>query len=104
MSSVENIGSSFFPKTKSNSVHEAAKLLKRNSVERTQEIDTKTRDDAKVDVAAAVKDFAQIKKVADATPPKDNTDKIADLKARINAGTYEIDFDALADKVLVEEF
>jgi len=37
-------------------------------------------------------------------PEPDNTDKIAKLKAQIEAGTYEIDYDALADKILMNEY
>ena len=37
-------------------------------------------------------------------PETDNSEKIARLKAQINAGTYEIDYDGLADKILNSEF
>ena len=37
-------------------------------------------------------------------PEIDNTDKIARLKAQIADGSYKIDYDGLADKMLEQEF
>ena len=37
-------------------------------------------------------------------PEIDNSEKIARLKAQIAAGSYEIDYDGLADKILSSEF
>ena len=55
-------------------------------------------------IPESIKDFSKIKKAVDASEPVDNQAKIADLKARIQAGTYEMDYDALADKVLQTEY
>lgn len=60
--------------------------------------------DAKVSIPEGVRDFSRIKKAADASPDIDNSDKIARLKAQIQAGTYEVDYDAVADKMLMQEF
>ena len=49
-------------------------------------------------------DFAKIKKAVDLTPPKDNSQKIMDLKAQIKNGTYKINEDAITDKILSTEF
>lgn len=76
----------------------------RNTYDRAEEIRAKTSNDAKVSIPDTIKDFSRIKKAVDAAPQVDNTDKIADLKARIQAGTYEIDYDALADKMLGSEY
>ena len=78
--------------------------VKRNSSERASELSEKTSTDAKVNIPEGVKDFARIKKTAMTAPETDNTDKIARLKAQIAAGTYEVDYDALADKILESEF
>jgi negative regulator of flagellin synthesis FlgM len=51
-----------------------------------------------------VKDFSKIKKAAMSAPEPDNSEKIARLKSQIAAGTYEVDYDGLADKILTEEF
>jgi negative regulator of flagellin synthesis FlgM len=64
----------------------------------------KTGTDAQVSIGDGVKEFARIKKAAMNAPEVDNTEKIARLKAQIAAGTYEVDYDGLADKILTTEF
>jgi hypothetical protein len=49
-------------------------------------------------------EFSKIKKAALSAPEADNSEKIARLKAQIAAGTYEVDYDAIADKILTSEF
>src|SRR5690554_1369889 len=109
MSSIDTRSSSFFPRsrniqtetTKQNSQIEG---LKKNTPEKATEITIKTAQDAKVTIGDGIKDLSKIKRVADAAQEVDNTDKIDRLKAQIQADTYEIDYDALADKMLKEEF
>ncbi len=72
--------------------------------ERAQEINARTATDAKVSIPDGVKDFSRIKKAAVNAPEVDNTEKMARLKAQIQAGTYEVDYDGLADKILTSEF
>jgi negative regulator of flagellin synthesis FlgM len=100
--------SNFFPRSKSAQAEiqkaKTAQALKRNTYDRSQEIDTRTSRDAKVSIPEKIKDFSRIKKAVDMAPEIDNTDKIASLKARIQAGTYEPDFDAIADKMLGSEY
>lgn len=111
MSNVESAKSSFFPatKTKPNRPSKpgvAGKVapIERNDVTRTKEIDEKTAKDAKVDISDAIKDFSKIKRAVDAAVPVDNTDKISALKKQINEGTYQVDYDAIADRILQSEF
>ncbi len=78
--------------------------LRRNSEARKNELEAFSKSDSRVDIPEAIKDFARIKKVADAAPEIDNSDKIASLKAKINAGTYNVDAGAIADKMLEQEF
>jgi negative regulator of flagellin synthesis FlgM len=111
---MSNIDSSlrtpFFPsnRNESNSIsgHRTggASALQRNSYERAQQLNNKTGKDAKVEIPEAVRDFSRIKKAVDAAPEIDNTDKIARLKSQIQAGSYEVDYDALADNILASEF
>lgn len=98
----------FFPNSKT-AKNEAARLRKvnnvpRNTYDRAEEIRSKTANDAKVSIPETIKDFSRIKKAVDAAPEMNKESKIADLKARIQAGTYEVDYDALADKVLQTEY
>jgi negative regulator of flagellin synthesis FlgM len=78
--------------------------LKRNSETRKSELEAFSKADSKVDIADAIKDFSRIKKVADAAPNVDNSDKIARLKSQIADGSYKIDYDGLSDKILEQEF
>jgi negative regulator of flagellin synthesis FlgM len=96
----------FFPhsKTAQDLKSTRAKALSRNTFERAQELNQNTARDAKVSIGDQIKDFSRIKKAADTSAPIDNSAKIADLKARIQAGTYEVDYDGLADKMLASEY
>ena len=78
--------------------------LKRNSESRHSDLEAFSKSDSKDDSPDAIKDFSRIKKVADAAPEIDNTDKIARLKAQIADGSYKIDYDALSDKIMEQEF
>ncbi len=107
MSSIDTSRSSFFPNSKTSAERAGAAnktSIKRNDPYRAQELKDTTKNDAKVDIADAVRDFSMIKKAVDAAPEVDNTDKIARLKQQIQAGTYQVDYDALADKMLSAEF
>lgn len=109
MSTIDTRSSSFFPKGRDIQTEKAKQgstvdSLKKNSPEKATEITIKTAADAKVSIGDGIKDFSKIKRVATAAPEIDNTDKIARLKSQIQAGTYEVDYDALADKILSEEF
>lgn len=109
MSSIDT-RSAFFPKGRPTSTESAkgggqvGAASDRNSVERSSELTAKTSSDAKVNIGDGVKDFSRIKKAAMAAPETDNSEKIARLKAQIAAGTYEVDYDGLADKILSSEF
>lgn len=108
MNNIDSSRSNFFPHTKANDSKTAKNVggaaLKKNSYEKQQFIDNYTKRDAKVDIPDAIKDFSRIKKAADSAPGIDNTEKIAALKAQIKEGSYKVDYDALADKILGEEF
>ena len=108
MSSIDT-RSAFFPRSrdvKSEAAKNGGKVdgIQRNSMERASELTEKTSTDAKVNIPEGVKDFSRIKKAAMSAPEADNSEKIARLKAQIAAGTYEVDYDALADKILTSEF
>lgn len=98
----------FFPnsKTAKRDVEQAKESasIRRNSYERSQQLKDIEGKHTKVTIPETIKDFAQIKRVADATPEVDNTDKIAALKAQIQAGSYKPDYDAIADKILASEY
>ncbi len=108
MSSIDT-RSAFFPRSrdvKSESAKSGGRVdgVQKNSMERATELTEKTSTDAKVNIPEGVKDFSRIKKAAMSAPEADNSEKIARLKAQIAAGTYEVDYDALADKILTSEF
>lgn len=108
MSSIDT-RSSFFPRSrdvKSESTQTGNKIegVPRNTSERATELSEKTATDAKVNIPEGVKEFSRIKKAATSAPEADNSEKIARLKAQIANGTYEMDYDAIADKILSSEF
>ena len=78
--------------------------LRRNSDEKKSEIESATRNDVKVDITSKVKDFSKIKSLADKVPNIDNSKKIEEIKRRVESGTYNIDYEGLADKILRSEF
>jgi flagellar biosynthesis anti-sigma factor FlgM len=102
----------FFPN--SNSAKNADRLRKAeygvdgapssNAPSRSEEITANTKAHARVDIPESVRDFAAIKKAAVNAPDIDNSKKIQDLKNRIANNTYEIDYDAVAEKMLSSEF
>lgn len=110
MSNSIDTRSPFFPRSKSAQLERAKSqpqvgdIGAGNTAERAAEISGRTAGDARVSIPDGVKDFSRIKKAAQAAPEQDNSAKIADLKARIQAGTYDIDYDGLADKMLQSEF
>jgi negative regulator of flagellin synthesis FlgM len=100
---------SFFPRSRSAQAEKSSggrqvEGAERNTMERTSELQAKTAGDARVNIPDGVKDFSRIKKAAMSAPETDNSEKIARLKAQIQAGTYEVDYDGLADKILTSEF
>lgn len=108
MSSIDT-RTAFFPRgrdVKSESAKGGSQVdgVQRNTMERASEISQKTSTDAKVNIPDGVKDFSRIKKAAMNAPEVDNSEKIARLKAQIQDGSYEIDYDALTDKILNSEF
>jgi negative regulator of flagellin synthesis FlgM len=101
--------SAFFPRsreTKSESTKGGSKVdgVQRNTLERASELSEKTSSDAKVSIPEGIKEFSKIKKTAMNASEPDHSEKIARLKAQIDAGTYEMDYDAIAEKILTSEF
>lgn len=106
MNNIDTTRSGFFPNaktTKETNSKVADVVLRKNTPERANELKAFAKTDSKVDISDAIKDFSKIKRAVDAAPEIDNTDKIASLKSRIQAGTYNVDYDALADRILSEE-
>ena len=105
MSKIDSTSSrSIFLPNKRESAKVGPTGLQRNSDIRKEELETFSKNDSKVDIPDAIKDFSRIKKAADAAPAIDNTDKIARLKSQIQAGTYQVDAGVLADKIMEQEF
>ena len=98
----------FFPNSRENKVSGSrskalSKSLNRNDAERIQALE-QTKNDARVSINQGIKDFSRIKRAVETAPEADNTDKIARLKQQIESGTYKVNYEALADKILASEF
>jgi negative regulator of flagellin synthesis FlgM len=104
---IESTRSNFFPNSKSaaaaSRMNQAA-AMKRNSPARQSELDSMAKADSKVDISSSIKEFARIKSAVDTAPEIDNSEKIARLKSQIKGGTYKVDYEGLADKILASEF
>ena len=59
--------------------------------------------DAKVTIPEAIKDFARIKKVVDESQEIDNQAKVEKIKDQIKNGSYKINYDLLAEKIMENE-
>lgn len=105
---IESTRAPFFPHSKSAQAKRAESLRKaaiqRTTPMRQQELTDFTAGDTQVNIPNAVKEYSRIKKAVDAAPPVDNSAKIAKLKSQINNGTYNVNYDAIADKLLSSEF
>ncbi|MCK5073881.1 MAG: flagellar biosynthesis anti-sigma factor FlgM [Bacteriovoracaceae bacterium] len=93
----------FFPNSKKTNRGQISPI-NHNDPARRKRLEGIIKNDAKVQIPDAVKDFAKIKRAVDKAPPIDNSKKVADLKKMIGQGSYKIDYDALADKMLATEF
>ena len=98
--------SNFFPNSSEAKSPEKIKgtSLERNDPARKKHLDEISKNDAQVKISDAVRDFSRIKKAVDAAPEVDNRRKIEALKEQINNGTYRINYDSIADKLLNSEF
>ena len=99
----------FFPKTRShikskNNASMKLSSLARNSEDRKQFLDDIAKKNTHVEIPTTVKDFSRIRKAVDYAPEVDNSNKIMRLKKQIQEGSYKIDYDALADKILSSDF
>jgi negative regulator of flagellin synthesis FlgM len=107
MSNIEStqVRTNFFPRTEdAGSVKKLRQaVVNHNDPNRKDEIDQASKDDARVDISSAIKDFSKIKKAVDMAPTIDNSDKISSLKQQIANGTYQINEDAIADRMLEME-
>ena len=96
--------SDFFTGSKAEKSQKNILNLRRNSAEKKSEIESVTKNDVKIDITNKVKDFARIKSAAYKAEDIDNSEKIKEIKNRIKNGSYNIDYEELADKVLRSEF
>ncbi len=100
----------FFPKSRTANESKVSTrgvqqgYLQRNAPDRMKELESTSRGHAKVEIPNAVKDYAKIKKAVDQAPDIDNSAKIASLREQIQNGTYSVDYDQLADKILSSEY
>lgn len=99
-----NSSSSGSSKTKNAAFSSDIAIGKTNSAERAEEINAVSGDHVRVDIPESIKDYAAIKKAVDNAPPQDNSAKIAALKQQIANGSYKIDDNAVASKMIENEF
>jgi negative regulator of flagellin synthesis FlgM len=106
MSNVHNDArSSFFPNSKTARIKNMKGKQAYQKTESTPQRQTiSSRKDADVTIPESIRDFARIKEIATNAPEIDNSEKIALLKEQVANGTYQMDYDAIADKILRQEY
>lgn len=83
------------------------RTLKRNDDERKKQLQQDSAQDVQLNIPSKVKDFARIKSAIDMQAGDssiDNTNKIQELKKKIQQNEYNVDFEQLADKMLEREW
>ncbi|RLA65100.1 MAG: hypothetical protein DRQ88_02410 [Epsilonproteobacteria bacterium] len=104
MKRVENTSkrTPFFPNQKAKNVNDQSYSPSENEAGAVPK--DKSQSDSKVSIPLGTKVFSRIKKLVDKTPPKNNMEKIEQLRNEIQAGNYYVNENILADKVLQNEF
>ena len=77
--------------------------IRRNDAKRKEEIETSTKDDVKVEIPNRVKEFSRIKTAVERASDFNQSEKIAKLKQQIQNGAYDINYEELAEKILLSE-
>jgi len=112
MSDVSKARANFFPNSPS------AKEAKRKAIENMEALrhsqgsqinhgddhSGSVNQDARVQIPESVRDFSIIKSAVDKSATPDRSEKIQDLKNKINSGNYQVDYDAVATKMLESEY
>ena len=82
-------------------INRVSQLYQANSTKRVAKAGSVEKFDS-VQISQMGKDY-QVAKAAVAATPDVRTDLVADIKSRIQNGTYDVTMDMLADKLLAEE-
>ena len=82
-------------------INRVSQLYQANSTKKVAKANDITKYDS-VQISQMGKDY-QVAKAAVAATPDVRTDLVADIKSRIQNGTYDVTMDMLADKLLAEE-
>jgi len=108
MSNINAARPSFFPKTTESTLKPSKSgapfALKRNEASRIDQLDKLTSKDAKVDIPEGIKDFSKIKSAVVQAQEPSRDDYLKSLKEKIQNGSYKVDYDAVAEKMLETEF
>ena len=82
-------------------INRVSQLYQANSTKRVAKAGSVEKFDS-VQISQMGKDY-QVAKAAVAATPDVRTDLVADIKSRIQNGTYDVSMEMLADKLLAEE-
>ena len=102
MSKVNNSAfrSPFFPKR----IDGKKSITPRNDIDRKSELDELSKNHASVKINQKIKDFSRIKKAVDFASPSLREDKINSLRDQIKNGTYKINSERIAEKIVSNEY
>ena len=95
---------SFFPNSKAARAKQIAKKqYQRLSESEKNNSPEQANASSSVEISEGLKDYSRIKEIAVSAPEIDNSKKIEMLKNKINSGTYQVDYDRLAEQLLFQE-
>ncbi len=86
---------------KTQKTNQAAKTEKQQQIQKAKEQYAGVDASSKAEISSRAKDSAKAHLVASTTPDV-REDKVAELKRKIAEGSYKIDADAVADKMIRE--
>jgi flagellar biosynthesis anti-sigma factor FlgM len=95
-----NVRTPFFP----GQTNSPSRIRARNNASRKAEIDESSKGHASVSINQKIKDFSIIKKAVDMAEDFDNSEKISRLKHLIKSGSYKVNDDLVAERILETEY
>ena len=104
MNKVDGLSYGFFPEDRIIEKNKSSSRLKKGDKRTLINSSSQKNNDTKVTIPNQIKEFSRIKKLVDATPKIDRAAIVKNIKERINNNTYKVDENALAERILAQEF
>ena len=106
---MDNLRSPFFPnkspvdKSSRSKIYDKIKP-RRNDDDRADELKKLSQKHTKVNINSKTKDFSLIKSAVDKSPDIERSEYLQELKSKIKSGSYQINPEKIAEKMILNEF